>query len=51
MMTKFTFVKYSAFVLALLCVGLLFCGMAQAEAAGPREEIRKCISGQLTKKN
>ncbi len=30
MMTKFTFVKYSAFVLALLCVGLLFCGMAQA---------------------
>lgn len=32
MMTKFTFVKHSAFVLALLCVGFLFCGMAQAEA-------------------
>lgn len=50
-MTRFLFVKCSVFVLALFFAGVLFHGMVQAEETGPREEIRKCIGGQLTKKN
>lgn len=50
-MIKFRFIKCSAFVLVLLFVGSLFHGMMQAEAAGPREEIRKCIGEQLENKN
>ncbi len=50
-MTKLLFVKYSVFVLALFFASFLFHGMVQAAETGPREEIRKHISGQLTKKN